>query len=199
MEDTAQRTEAPEIAFSLTEAASLWTRRDGSSVSRKTFQRAVDRNDFPNAQRLDAPAGAGTGPWSIPACDLEAAGYRHASISHVEPERTPDVVAIGGLAPVRELELTVVRLTAELENERARRAAESKKATTERARANSTLAQLRKERDELQSQLGIAAAKVDAREELVTELRTSRDYEREQVNKLALELERARTNVTGWH
>ncbi len=57
----------PELT--LTEAAGA------CGVSRKTVRRRLDADEFPNARRLDGPAGTETGPWVIPTEDLIAAGF----------------------------------------------------------------------------------------------------------------------------
>ena len=68
-----------EKAWTLTEAAKDVRRRNAegqwSSVSRKTLQRALDKDKFPNAYRADGPAGEGKGPWMIPRRDLLAEGF----------------------------------------------------------------------------------------------------------------------------
>lgn len=69
-----------EKAWTLTEAAKDVRRRNAegqwSSVSRKTLQRALDKDKFPNAYRADGPAGEGKGPWMIPRSDLLAEGFK---------------------------------------------------------------------------------------------------------------------------
>lgn len=68
-----------EQAWTLTEAAKDCRRQNSkgqwSSVSRKTLQRALDKDKFPNAYRADGPAGEGSGPWLIPLADLLAEGF----------------------------------------------------------------------------------------------------------------------------
>ena len=65
--------------WTLTEAAKDCRRQntkgEWSSVSRKTLQRALDKDKFPNAYRDDGPAGEGSGPWMIPKADLIAEGF----------------------------------------------------------------------------------------------------------------------------
>ena len=65
MSDETQR---PELT--ITEAAAA------CGVSRKTIRRRLDADKFPNAHRLDGPAGTETGPWVIPIEDLIAAGLQ---------------------------------------------------------------------------------------------------------------------------
>ena len=66
--------------WTLTEAAKDCRRLNAqgqwSGVSRKTLQRALDKQKFPNAYRADGPAGVGTGPWLIPLADLIEAGFK---------------------------------------------------------------------------------------------------------------------------
>ena len=45
-----------------------------AGVDRRTVRRKLDAGLLPGAIRSDGPAGAGTGPWSIPAVELIAAG-----------------------------------------------------------------------------------------------------------------------------
>jgi len=56
-------------ALTLTEAAKA------TRVSRKTLRRRLDSDEFPNARRIDGPAGTGTGPWVVPIADLLSAGF----------------------------------------------------------------------------------------------------------------------------
>jgi hypothetical protein len=62
--------------FTLTEAAKQCKRPNASgqwsAVSRKTLQRALDKDKFPNAFRADGPA---EGAWMIPKDDLIAQGF----------------------------------------------------------------------------------------------------------------------------
>ncbi len=71
-------------ALTLTEATKT------TGVSRKTLRRRLDSDEFPNASRLDGPAGTGTGPWVIPIADLLGAGFTLHSPDDDRAEDKPD-------------------------------------------------------------------------------------------------------------
>jgi len=106
-------------ALTLTEAAKA------TGVSRKTLRRRLDSDEFPNASRLDGPAGTGTGPWVVPIADLLGAGFTlHSPNDDQGDEDESD--DHGDDLRVRELEHEL-----ELERER-RRAAEALRVAAER-------------------------------------------------------------------
>jgi len=64
-------------------------------VSTKTVRRRLDADKFPNARRLDGPAGTESGPWVIPVGDLIAAGLQPGKPSppDAQSEPAPETVA----------------------------------------------------------------------------------------------------------
>ncbi len=69
--------------FTLTEAA------EACGVPRKTLRRRLDADAFPNARRLDGPAGTETGPWVVPTEDLTAAGFELHQARRTRPGTNP--------------------------------------------------------------------------------------------------------------
>jgi len=104
--------------LTLTEAAKA------TGVSRKTLRRRLDAHEFPNASRLDGPAGDSSGPWVIPIADLLGAGFTLHSSDDVQVEDKPDDHSVD--LRIHDLEHELA-----LERER-RRAADDLRAAAER-------------------------------------------------------------------
>lgn len=105
-------TDRPELT--LTEAATA------AGVSRKTIRRRLDADEFPNAQRLDGPAGTATGPWVIPVTDLLVAGF---ALNAPDTPPEPAAPLPVDTDRVADLAATVENLRTELATERIRREA----------------------------------------------------------------------------
>lgn len=103
---------------------------DACGVSKKTIRRRIDAAAFPNARRLDGPAGEASGPWVVPVDDLIAAGLTVGKPS--PPDEPPPTVSAAEPAPTESDELAKLRA----DNAELRRRAEVAEAVAdERGRA----------------------------------------------------------------